>query len=154
MGAITQAITGAMEQLRASTGVHGDPGPRGLEHVLEQTRGVVDAVRGADENDQEETHGTGRAADGRVRVDVAPGGPVTSLEIDHRAMRAGSRALAGHVAEAVNTALDDLQTRSYERRRAARVAPETLHALREASTEQMAAYTRALRDLMSSIEPQ
>lgn len=154
MGMISQAITGAMDQLRESTGVRGDPSPKGLEHLLEQTRGVVDAVRGAGEDEaEEEAAGEGSAADGRVRVQVALAGPVAALEIDQRAMRAGSQALVGQVAEAVNAALDDLQARAREQARAARVDPESLRALREASTEQMAAYTRSLRDLMSSIEP-
>jgi DNA-binding protein YbaB len=150
MSLITQALSDAMEQVRESTGMTGDPSPKGLEQLLEQTRSVADAVRGSTE-DIEDLRGEGESADGQVRAVAPPGGRLASLEIDQRAMRMASQELAEHVVAAVNAALEDLQAKSREQAGASRVDPEKLRALRQASTEQMAAYARSLSDLMSSI---
>jgi DNA-binding protein YbaB len=151
MRIITEAISDAMETLRESTGIHGDPSPNGLERLLEQTRAVVDAVRDG-RTDLSDLQGEGAAADGQLRVVATPDARLASLEIDRRAMRMASQELAAQTVTAVNAALDDLQAQSREQAGTSRADPERLRALREASTEQMAAYTRSLRDLMSTIE--
>ncbi|MCO6011602.1 YbaB/EbfC family nucleoid-associated protein [Actinoallomurus purpureus] len=151
MSKITEAISGAMEKLRDRTTIHGDPSPKGLEHLLEETRNLVDAVAGS-AKDTPQVEGEGSAADGRIRVVAPPGGRLTSLEIDRRALRMASEELAAHVVTAVNAALDDLEAKSREQSEAPRVDRRRLQALRETSTEQMASYTRALRDLMAGIE--
>jgi DNA-binding protein YbaB len=55
-----------------------------------------------------EREGRGEAADGMIRV-VAVGGRLSQVEIDPRAMRMASQALAEEFTKAANTALSDLQ---------------------------------------------
>jgi DNA-binding protein YbaB len=152
LAAITRALSDAVEQLRERTGMTGDVGTKGLESLVEQTQGTVDALRG-DAQDAPDVVGRGEGADGSVVAVVPPGGRVESLEIDQRAMRMASAELAEQVVVAVNAALEDLRARSREQMGALRVDAERLTALRDQSTEQMTAYARSLNALISSIQP-
>src|SRR4051812_896163 len=41
LGLLTRALTDAMDQVRDRTGMAGDPGPKGLEQIVEEARGVA-----------------------------------------------------------------------------------------------------------------
>ncbi|GGL10667.1 hypothetical protein Sme01_16000 [Sphaerisporangium melleum] len=59
-----------------------------------------------------ETRGQGEAEDGRVVVEVSPGGSLVSLRIDPRAMRLGSEALAEAIIAAARQAEQDAARRA------------------------------------------
>ncbi|MET9343408.1 MULTISPECIES: YbaB/EbfC family nucleoid-associated protein [unclassified Nonomuraea] len=61
-----------------------------------------------------DVRGHGEAADGLVRLEVVPGGALSGLTIDPRAMRLGSAALAEAVLEAARAAAADAATRVSE----------------------------------------
>ena len=174
MQMITQALGEAVTVLRERTGMNGDVGPQGLPELLEQTHrtveqmtrpagedggpaedGAVDHadVAAATAKDDDVT-GKGEAADGLVHVvAAAPDGRMTTLEIGDQAMGMPSHELAAQVILAINAALADLRAKLREQAGISLVDPERLTALREASTQQMTAYARSLRDLVAGIKP-
>jgi DNA-binding protein YbaB len=152
MAMITQAIEDVVARVAPRTGMTGDPSPRGLEQLIEQTRRSVPAVNEDPGAEEPDLGGTGAAADGRVRARVTPSGRIEELEIDPPVLRAASAEVAGHVATALNGALDDMRANSRDRAGAvAGVDLERLQALREDSVRQMSAYAGALRDLIASV---
>jgi hypothetical protein len=174
---ITQALGDAVALLRDRTGMAGDVSPRGLPELLAETHRTVARMAGpAEEADGAgdgaaggaagageeagmgaagaEFTGHGEAAGGLVHANTAaPDGRLTALEIDGRLMRLASHDLAAQVLLAVNGALTDLRDKLRERSAFSPVDPERLAALREASTQQMTAYARSLRDLVAAIKP-
>ncbi|MFE3450521.1 YbaB/EbfC family nucleoid-associated protein [Nonomuraea sp. NPDC059194] len=61
-----------------------------------------------------EVRGHGEAAEGLVRLEVTPGGALSGLTIDPRAMKLGSEALAEAVLEAARAAAADAAGRLSE----------------------------------------
>lgn len=61
-----------------------------------------------------EARGRGEAEDGRVVVEVTPGGSLAALRIDPRAMRLGSEALAEAILQAARQAENDAAERAEE----------------------------------------
>lgn len=61
-----------------------------------------------------ELRGKGRAADGRITVEVDRFGALTSLRIDPRAMRLGAEALAEAILSAVEQAVRDARAQADE----------------------------------------
>jgi hypothetical protein len=153
MAIITDGIAGAMAQIRQRTRISGDPSPQGLEHLLNLTQqNLDDAVAASGE--AEELRGEGEGARGRIRV-VAVIGRVESVTIEPQVMRMASHELAEQLKTALNAALDDLRS-SGGRRSAGGVNTKELSArareLQDMSLAQLRTYTRALRDIMGSIE--
>jgi DNA-binding protein YbaB len=155
MAIITDGIAGAMAQIRQRTRISGDPSPQGLEHLLNLTQQNLDDVVAASGEPREEPRGEGEAARGQIRV-VAVVGRVESVTIEPQAMRRSSHELAEQLRTALNAALDDLRTSAGGRSSASGVNTEELSArareLQDMSLAQLRTYTRALRDIMGSIE--
>ncbi|HEY0539516.1 MAG TPA: hypothetical protein VGD53_14155 [Actinoallomurus sp.] len=154
MAIITDGIAGAMAQIRQRTRISGDPSPQGLEHLLNATRQNLDEVVAASD-EAEDLRGEGTAARGQIRV-VAVVGRVDSVTIEPPAMRMASHELAEQLKMALNAALSDLRSSAGGRKSAAGVNTEELSArareLQDMSLAQLRTYTRALRDIMGSIE--
>ncbi|MCG5220185.1 hypothetical protein [Streptosporangium sp. KLBMP 9127] len=154
MDVISQSIASGMARIRERTSVAGDSYPRGLEDLIDMTRrNLDDALAGVD-GVAEPVRGEGEAARGQVRVAVTDG-RVESVLIGPKAMAAGSHELAEHLREAMNAAFEELP-RARRRQGAAGVDPaELARRAREtqgASIAQMHAATRALRDIMTSVQ--
>jgi hypothetical protein len=75
-----------------------------------------------------------------------------TLDLGPRTMRMASQDLAEGVRDAVNAALDDLEAQAREQVGFAGIDPEKIFAVQKMSLQHMTAYTRSLRDLMSSIQ--
>ncbi|GAA4640703.1 hypothetical protein GCM10023196_107290 [Actinoallomurus vinaceus] len=73
-----------------------------------------------------EVRGRGEAAEGKVVVEVAPGGALKSVQIDPRAMKLGSEVLAEAVLEAAGKAFQDLTDQTSELMKPAFGDPEKL----------------------------
>jgi hypothetical protein len=154
---LTQELGEAVALLRERTGMEGDVSPRGLSELpARPTRDRPDDETGGsggvgDAGDGDEVSGRGESADGQVHATLASlCGRITALDISDRAMRAASHVLAGQITIAINEALTDLRAKLRERGGSTPVDPRRLAALREASTRQMAAYARSLRDLIAA----
>lgn len=154
MDAIARSISEAMARIRERTRVEGDPRPAGLEELMDMTRhNLDDALAGMDAV-AEPARGEGQAAKGRVRV-VVTEGRVESVVIDQKALAAGSYELAGHLREAMNAAFADLPRARKDAERQGVDLAEVARRAREtqnAGIAQMQAATRALRDIMTSIQ--
>lgn len=154
MAIITDGIAGAMAQIRQRTRISGDPSPQGLEHLLNLTQRNLDDVVAAS-GEAQELRGEGEAARGQVRV-VAVVGRVESVTIEPQAMRRASHELAEQLKTALNAALNELRSSAGGRSPAGGVNTEELRArtreLQDMSLAQLRTYTRALRDIMGSIE--
>ncbi|MFB4276617.1 hypothetical protein ACBJ59_15100 [Nonomuraea sp. MTCD27] len=152
MDVISRSIASAMARIRERTSVAGDPRPRGLEDLLDLTRrNLDDALAGVD-GLAEPVRGKGEAARGWVRV-VVTDGRVESVRIHPKAMAEGSYELGDHLRAAMNAAFEDLPRRrqgtgAVDLADVARRARET----QLAGVAQMHAATRALRDIMTSIQ--
>ena len=109
----------------------------------------------AAESGTEDIRGEGSAAHGRIRV-VAADGRVESVMIERQAMSAASHDLAERLRTAMNAALDDLRSRSRDATPIGGVNSEELtrrvREVQDMSLDQMRAYSRALRDIMASIQ--
>ncbi|MEV5704617.1 hypothetical protein [Actinoallomurus sp. NPDC052274] len=154
MEIITQGITDAMARIRERTRISGDPTPRGLEDLFGLTRrNLEDALTVT--GDSADARGEGKSARGRIRA-VAMVGRVESVTVEAQAMRMASHELAEQLTIAVNAALDDLGSKVGPGGRAGGADAEELRkrvsAAQDMSIDQMRTYTRALRDIMSSIE--
>lgn len=155
MGVITQGITDAMARIRERTRISGDPSPLGLEHLLDLSlRNLQDAITAT--GNAADLRGEGESARGQIRA-VAVVGRVQSVTIERQVMRMGSHDLAEQLGTAVNAALEDLRSK------AGRGGPDTdgngvedltdrVREVQDMSLNQMRTYTRALRDIMTSIE--
>lgn len=154
MNAISRSIASAMDRIRERTSVSGDPHPRGLEDLIDMTRRTLDDALAGVDGMVEPVRGEGKAVQGRVRV-VVTQGRVEWVAIHPKAMSAGSYELAEQLREAMNAAFEDLP-RARSRRGTARVDPEDVarraRETQSASIAQMHAATRALRDIMTSIQ--
>jgi hypothetical protein len=151
MDLISNALGDAVARVAQRTGMRGDTGSQSLESLMTELRGNLNAARPAG-TDPVDLQGVGEAADGRLCALAVPGGRVISLDIAQRAMRMASQDLAEGVRAAVNTALDDLEAKAREQVSFAGIDPEKIFAVQEMSLQHMTAYTRSLRDLMSSIQ--
>src|SRR4051812_19573017 len=86
---------------------------KGMEGVRKQL--TEQAERFAEMREKlAEIRGRGEAADGKVVVEVAPGGALKSVQIDPRAMKLGSEALAQAIHEAAGKAFQDLTDQTSE----------------------------------------
>lgn len=154
MDAISRSITSAMDRIREQTSISGDPRPRGLEDLIDMTRRNLDDALASVDGMEEPVRGEGEAARGRVRV-VVTQGRVESVAIDPKAMSAGSYELAEQLREAMNAAFEDLP-RARSHQSTARVDLEDVarraRETQSASIAQMHAATRALRDIITSIQ--
>jgi hypothetical protein len=154
MTVISEGIAGAMAQIRERTRISGDPSHQGLEHLLSLTQRNLDDVVAATGN-AEDLRGEGEAARGQIRA-VAVVGRVESVTIERQAMRMASHDLAEQLRAAVNAALDDLRSSARDQAPAFGVNTEELteqvRQVQDMSLAHMRTYTRALRDIMSSIE--
>ncbi|MEW9555627.1 hypothetical protein [Nonomuraea sp. NPDC050783] len=156
MDVIAQSIAEAMARIRERTSISGDPYPRGLEDLIEMTRSNLDRAMAGMEATTEPVRGEGVAGRGHVRV-VVSDGRVESVGIHPKAMAGGSHELAEQLREAMNAAFDDLARAGARQHQGAagvdlaevaRRARET----QSAGIAQMHAATRALRDIMTSIQ--
>lgn len=82
--------------------------------MLTESRRMLEQMRAGRPTAQDapEVEGGGEAADGKVRVQVGPGGRVERIELDPRVMRMASHDLADALVHAVNSALDDLRAKA------------------------------------------
>lgn len=161
MDMITQGLSDAIARIQQRTYMSGDPGPLGLEPLLDQTARALDSFRAPDKAERSETAAggvRGEASDpaGQVHAVAGSGGRIESLWIDEQAGRSGSYALAERTVAAVNAALTDLAAKQAESAAASaanagRLA-ERLQEVQDMSLQQMRAYTGALRGMMSSIQ--
>lgn len=155
MEIITQGITDAMARIRERTRISGDPSPLGLEHLMDLTqRNLQDAITAA--GSAADVRGEGESVRGQIRA-VAMVGRVESVTIERQTMRMASHDLAEQLRTAVNAALDDLRSKVRPGRPStdnanAEELSERVRAAQDMSLDQMRTYTRALRDIMSSIE--
>ncbi|MFL6055265.1 MAG: hypothetical protein ACJ72W_20525 [Actinoallomurus sp.] len=155
MEVITQGITDAMARIRERTRISGDPSPQGVEHLLDLSlRNLQDAITTV--GNAADLRGEGKSARGQIRA-VAVIGRVQSVTIERQAMRMASHDLAEQLGTAVNAALEDLRSK------AGRGRPEAngtdvedlttrVREVQDMSLNHMRTYTRALRDIMTSIE--
>jgi DNA-binding protein YbaB len=93
------------------------PSPRtGNEEIDRLLAGVSDQVGRVEEirKDFGELRGHGEAAEGMVKVEVRPGGALSSVEINPRAMRLGSEALGEAILAAAQIAEQDVTGRMSE----------------------------------------
>lgn len=154
MAIITDGIASAMAQIRERTPISGDPSPQGLEHLLNLTQRNLDDVIAAS-GDAEDLRGEGEAARGQIRV-VAVVGRVESVAIERQAMRMASHELAEQLRTALNAALNDLRSNAGGQGTTTGMKTEELSArareLQDMSLAQLRTYTRALRDIMGSID--
>ncbi|MEV0402866.1 hypothetical protein [Actinoallomurus sp. NPDC050550] len=150
MAIISDGIADAMAKIRGRTYISGDPTPHGLEQLLSLAQSNVDdalAVTGG----QEDARGEGSAARGKIRV-VAAAERVESVTVDRQTMRMASHELAEQLTTAVNSALDDVPTKSAEQTGVnVDELRQRVREVQDMSLEQMHSYTRALRDIMRSI---
>ncbi|MGW3349866.1 hypothetical protein ACWDA3_41770 [Nonomuraea rubra] len=154
MDVIAQSIAEAMTRVRERTSISGDPYPQGLEDLIEATRRNLDDVLSGVGGAAEPARGVGVGGPGRVRVVVADG-RVESVQIRSRAMAAGSQELGEQLREAMNAAFEDLRRARAGQGPGGVDLAEVAHRAREtqsASIAQMHAATRALRDIMTSIQ--
>jgi DNA-binding protein YbaB len=151
MEMISNALGDAVARVSQRTGMTGGTGSQGLEFLLDELRDNLDAARFSG-TDQADLQGEGLAADGRVHAVTVPGGRVMTLDLGPRTMRMASQDLAEGVRDAVNAALDDLEAKAREQVGFAGIDPEKIFAVQKMSLQHMTAYTRSLRDLMSSIQ--
>lgn len=154
MAVITDGIAEAMSKIRERTHISGDPSPQGLEHLLNLTQRNLDDVVAAS-GDTDDIRGEGEAARGQIQV-VAVVGRVESVTVGPQAMRMASRELAEQLRTALNAALGDLRASAGTRGAASGMKREELSArareLQDMSLAQLRTYTRALRDIMGSID--
>ncbi|GAA2423115.1 hypothetical protein GCM10010191_38780 [Actinomadura vinacea] len=129
-----------------------------FDRMLAETRQLLEQggsgpARPAGAEGEAPPEGRGETADGRIRVVAAPGGEVTSIEMDPRVLRMSSEELSAELVVAVNAALRDLRERS----QVADVAidPAVLaDRLREAQDQglrQLAMFTQSLDEIMTRI---
>lgn len=154
MAVTTQRIEGAMAQIRERTHISGDPSPQALEHLLSQTQRNLDDVV-ASSTSAEEARGEGESARGQIRA-AAVIGRLESLTVGRQAMRMASHELAEQIRTAVNAALEDLRSTTRGPGPTSGVDTAELSAqvreIQDMSLAHMRTYSRALRDIMSSIE--
>lgn len=152
MMTISRGIADAMDKIRERTHISGDPTPHGLEQMLSLAQRNLDDALAAGGGGPEDVRAEGSAANGRIAVVVATG-RVESVTIEQSAMRMASHELAERVRTAVNDALAKLPAGTD--RTAGGDAEELRRRVREVqdmSVARMRSYTRALRDIMASIE--
>ncbi|XVQ11660.1 YbaB/EbfC family nucleoid-associated protein [Spirillospora sp. CA-255316] len=140
-----------------------------LDRVLAEARATLESIRarrpdaadgtsGADAPDGAggaRAGGAGTAAEGRIRVTAAPGGRLTSVELDPEAMRLSSDEFGRQLVLAANAALDDARARSAARP----AAPEDDEtedgtddgAEQDPGLRQMALLTRAINEALARI---
>jgi DNA-binding protein YbaB len=159
---IVSAIQAALADLRRHAQVDGrievpDAAQlfEGLERILGQMSGGHRAEAGADPAD-EEIPGLGQAgAGGLVWAVAVAAGRVVSLTISPRAIQEGSRHLAGYVVTAVNGALEEAGQLRQVRGPITPVDNDMLRKqlaeLREASLQQMQAFSSSLSSLLGTI---
>ena len=154
MTLISDGIAGAMARIREQTRISGDPSPQGLEHLLQLTQRNLDDVAAA-KVDTDDHRGEGESARGQIRA-VAVIGRLESVTVDKRAMRMPSHELAEQLQVAINAALEELRSSVRDRRQASALdsgeLTERVREVQDMSLAHMQTYTRALRDIMGSIE--
>ena len=130
-----------------------DFGP--MSRLLEQTMQALDTARGAGGGDEntEPLEGRGEAADGLITVRALPGGQLSDLHIDSRAMRMDSTSLSEAIVTAANMALADLT----EQLRNGLAGPnlnklaDQLKEVQQQSTQQMGTFLDALTAVQERI---
>jgi DNA-binding protein YbaB len=145
-----------------------DPGFNDLESELADARQRLDALRsrsaagpvvkhgqaGSRREQEPSARGAGEAAGGRVRV-AAADGLIESVELDPRVLRLDARELAGHLAAALNAALDDLRANAGLEYPAAGVdlggLTRQLGAVRDQALRQLYQITSALQDAVAEM---
>jgi DNA-binding protein YbaB len=106
-------------------------------------------------------HGSGDAADGRVRAVAVSDdafGLIESVELEPRMLRMGTGELAGHVQTALNAALDDMRANAWAAPAAAAnpgidvgELTKRLSEVRDQATRQLYQLTSALQDVLAKI---
>jgi YbaB/EbfC DNA-binding family len=165
MQEIVSAIQDGVGQFGRDAQVSGAVDMPAVARLFEETERLLEPLRGAnlgadphaDERD-EDAGGAGQAgAGGLVRAVATANWRVGRLEIDPRAIQAGSRQLGEDVVAAVNMALDDLDQRRRQRSGPATTDREELtaqvHELQDAALRQLQMFGYALSDLMRSMRP-
>lgn len=145
---MTQGIAESMDQVRQDTGITGDPSTPGLEHLMAQMSRTVAALGdaiGARPVKPAEVSENG------VRV-VATPGRLVLLELAPRATQIATEELAESLARVINEALDDLESQAMPAGGDLSALEEQAQELQDTSMRQMMTYTRALRDIMTSIQ--
>ncbi|MGS2644630.1 YbaB/EbfC family nucleoid-associated protein [Streptosporangium sp. LJ11] len=125
-----------------------------FDRFLDEARRGLDALGKEPPPKEEPRGGEGRAADGRVSATVSPQCRLTSLKVDPRIMRMGSRELCDLIMVAVNAALDDLRANieaGHEHVDVAALA-RALEGVQDASMRKMNALTHEIGDLARRIE--
>lgn len=157
MGMVTRGLADAMARIQQRTGMSGDPGPQGLEQLMQQTARTVESARTtAPGTGTQDVWGEGRDPSAQVTAVAVPGDLVHSVRIGPHTARTESHELAERTVAAINAALGDLHAKQAEAAAAsledvARLS-ERLRQVQDMSVQQMGAYTGALRSMMSSIQ--
>lgn len=134
--------------------------PADFDRMLEDARGALQQLRAGrvePDGETEELVGEGEAADGQIRVTASVGGMIEKVELDPRALRAGSEELGEQIAEAVNAALKDLQAKASASAATAmgefdpQQLSEQLMNLQEQSVRQMSAFTAGMDEMLDRI---
>lgn len=124
-----------------------------FDDLFEQARQALDQVRrGAAPAESEVEPATGEAADGQVRVVLAPTGKLAEITVDPKLLRQGIEEVCAQIVVAGNAAIDELRAKA---RPVGAVDPEALAAtLREVQTEsarRMAAFGTVVDDVVKRL---
>lgn len=159
MSMITSGLADAMARISQVTSVSGDPGPQGLEQVLESTAAGIELARTAPAAPEiTDVQGRGTDPDGVVDAVVDSGGGVVSVTVADPPGRSASSShvLGEQVVAAVNAALDDADRQQAEQAGRGGVEveglTERLAEVQDLSLQQMRTYTTALQTMMASIQ--
>lgn len=135
----------------------GDLPTLNVDDMIDEVTGVLRTVDEARNFGDEELTGTGEAPRGSVRAVCVPGGRLSALVLDARAMR-GTVELERDVVTAVNAALDDLAAKTRDRQAEADIDSDAvrkqLGQMRERNVARLESYFRALSDVINNIEPE
>ncbi len=132
-----------------------------IQGLLDDTRRALERMStppapGTDPSGEptEPLRGDGESADGRARAVAVTPGRIETLEVNPRLMRDGSEAVCEAIAEAVNAALEDLQTKAVQG--AATIDPQQLSGelerIQEESLDSARSMMAVLQDAMARID--
>ncbi|MFJ8579577.1 YbaB/EbfC family nucleoid-associated protein [Micromonospora sp. NPDC093277] len=128
-----------------------------LDELLTQTQQALSSMRSRavehpDGDPARLLRAEGSAADGRVRAVAVQGGRLESVTVDPQLAEAGVEAVCGHVVEAVNAALADLDAQvSASARADVDALAARLGGLQGQSVRQMELFSQAMEDVVARL---